>query len=112
VTRTVLGVGSSHTPQLSSGAEHWRAHGERDQRNGALIGPDGQAASFDRLVAVAPAWLAAELTDEAIIRQAPPRPGRGDAGGAGRTLYFFALGRQGEDYAPPGRSGRSGSNTS
>ncbi len=64
MTRIVTGAGSSHTPQLSSGAQHWRAHGERDRRSGSLVGPDGRAASFGELAAAAPAWVADELTDE------------------------------------------------
>lgn len=66
MAQLVLGVGSSHTPQLSSGAEYWSAHGERDRRSGRLVGADGMATSFDELVAAAPAWLAAELSDDVL----------------------------------------------
>ncbi len=64
MTRIVIGAGSSHTPQLSSGAQHWRAHGDRDRRSGSLVGPDGRVASFEELAAAAPARLADELTDD------------------------------------------------
>jgi len=69
VARIVIGVGSSHSPQLSSGAQHWRAHGERDERSGTLVGRDGQPVSYDELVRLAPQWIEPELTDEVMAEK-------------------------------------------
>ena len=37
----VLGLASSHSPQLSTPSEGWRDRGERDKGNQELIGNDG-----------------------------------------------------------------------
>ena len=37
----VLGVGASHTPQMSTSAAFWAEHAARDARSSALLGPDG-----------------------------------------------------------------------
>jgi 3-O-methylgallate 3,4-dioxygenase len=57
----VLGVASSHTPQVSSGVEWWAGHAQRDERNPFLVGIDGQTRSFEELVELAPAGLDKEL---------------------------------------------------
>lgn len=45
----VLGAGTSHSPQLSSGWELWSDHANRD-RNSRLLGADGEFYGFDDLV--------------------------------------------------------------
>lgn len=60
----VLGIGSSHTPQLSSGAGVWSQHAERDRRNPGLLDADGEVRTYDELAACAPAGVASELTPE------------------------------------------------
>lgn len=60
----VVGIGSSHTPQLSSGVEMWDDHAERDRNNPMLLGQDGQFHSYDELLAVAEPGIAKELTPE------------------------------------------------
>jgi 3-O-methylgallate 3,4-dioxygenase len=55
MARIVLGVGSSHTPQLSTTIDWWQDHADRDRRNKFLVGRDGEAHDFDGLLAV-PRW--------------------------------------------------------
>jgi 3-O-methylgallate 3,4-dioxygenase len=54
----VLGIASSHTPQLSSGVDMWPDHADRDRRVGEqarLLGKDGEYHDWDEiLAAVAP----------------------------------------------------------
>lgn len=56
----VLGLGTSHTPQLSSGADMWDDHAARD-RGYQLLGHDGQYHTYEQLLADADPALAAEL---------------------------------------------------
>ncbi len=58
----VIGIASSHTPQLSSGVELWPDHAERDRRNPRLLGTDAEYHTYDELLAAADPALAAELT--------------------------------------------------
>ncbi len=60
----VLGVASSHTPQLSSGVDFWPDHAERDRRNPQLLGTDAQFHSYEELLATADPSIAAELAPE------------------------------------------------
>jgi hypothetical protein len=60
----VLGVASSHTPQLSSGIDMWADHAERDRRNPLLLGKDAEYHTYDELLATADPGLGAELTEE------------------------------------------------
>lgn len=60
----VLGVGTSHSPQMSSGTRFWDGHAGRDRANQFLVDTDGQVRGFDELVAKAPPSLAGELTPE------------------------------------------------
>jgi 3-O-methylgallate 3,4-dioxygenase len=55
VARIVLGLGSSHSPQLSSTVDWWEGHAEKDRRNPALLGRDGEFHTFPELDAV-PEW--------------------------------------------------------
>jgi 3-O-methylgallate 3,4-dioxygenase len=57
----VVGIASSHTPQLSSGVDMWPDHAERDRRNPLLLGRDAEFHSYDELLALAPAGLEHEL---------------------------------------------------
>lgn len=49
MSEIVLGVGTSHTPQLSSGWELWSDHANRD-KGASLLGADGEFHAFDDLV--------------------------------------------------------------
>jgi 3-O-methylgallate 3,4-dioxygenase len=61
MAEVVLGLASSHTPQLSTSAEYWSEHAARDQRNNRLLGPDGRYRTYDELLAAADPALAGEL---------------------------------------------------
>lgn len=61
----VIGIASSHTPQLSSGVDMWLDHAERDRRNPQLLGKDARYHTYDELLAVADPALEREL-DPAI----------------------------------------------
>jgi hypothetical protein len=58
----VIGVASSHTPQLSSGVDMWFDHAERDRRNPLLLGKDARYHTYNELLAEADPALAEELT--------------------------------------------------
>src|SRR5258706_8603828 len=64
MARIVLGLGTSHSPQLSTPPEVWPVHAERDKRSNDLFAGDGTPLTYDQLLKVAPAWLRAELTPE------------------------------------------------
>lgn len=49
MARIVLGIGTSHTPQISSGWELWSDHATRD-KGSQLLGSDGEFHTFDDLV--------------------------------------------------------------
>jgi 3-O-methylgallate 3,4-dioxygenase len=57
----VIGIASSHTPQLSSGVDMWLDHAERDRRNPRLLGKDARYHTYDELLATADPNLAQEL---------------------------------------------------
>jgi 3-O-methylgallate 3,4-dioxygenase len=61
VAEIVLGLASSHTPQMSTSAEFWKEHAARDERNAQLLGRDGRYHSYDDLLANADPGLAGEL---------------------------------------------------
>src|ERR1700733_814840 len=61
MAEVVLGVASSHTPQLSTSADYWKEHGARDRRNTRLLGSDGRYRTYDELLAAADPALAGEL---------------------------------------------------
>jgi catalytic LigB subunit of aromatic ring-opening dioxygenase len=56
----VLGVASSHTPQLSSGFEFWTDHGKRDQGY-SLLGRDAEYHTYAELLAEADPRIEKEL---------------------------------------------------
>lgn len=62
MARIVVGLASSHSPQLSTPIEVWPEHAARDRANPALVGIDGRRHSFTELVESAPPGLATELT--------------------------------------------------
>src|ERR1700759_1831363 len=57
----VIGVASSHTPQLSSGVDMWLDHAERDRRNPRLLGKDAAYHTYDELLAVADPAIGEQL---------------------------------------------------
>jgi len=61
MARIVLGLGSSHTPQLSTPPEMWPRHGENDKNNPWLFDRAGRRVSYDELLAAAPPTVAAEI---------------------------------------------------
>jgi 3-O-methylgallate 3,4-dioxygenase len=61
----VVGIASSHTPQLSSGVDMWHDHAERDRRNPHLLGRDARYHSYDELLLQAPEGVADQL-DRAV----------------------------------------------
>jgi len=60
----ILGIGSSHTPQLSTSAAWWSEHRARDEANPALLGPDGRFHSYSALLETADPDLARSCTIE------------------------------------------------
>lgn len=70
MARIVLGLGTSHSPQLSIPPEAWRQRGEEDRRNQTLYRvPDGKHVTFDELLAEADPSIMKELTDEVFQRR-------------------------------------------
>jgi 3-O-methylgallate 3,4-dioxygenase len=61
----VVGIASSHTPQLSSGVDMWHDHAERDRRNPRLLGRDAEYHTYDELLASADPVIEKEL-DRAV----------------------------------------------
>ncbi|MGH9055475.1 MAG: hypothetical protein ACRDYY_06365, partial [Acidimicrobiales bacterium] len=49
MTEIVIGVGTSHSPQMSSGTEWWPGHADRDRANDYLVDTDGEVRGFDEL---------------------------------------------------------------
>lgn len=65
MAQIVLGIASSHTPQVSSSAPGWGGHAERDQRNPALLAADGELHTYEELLAAGPPpGIEAELAPE------------------------------------------------
>lgn len=60
----VLGLGSSHSPQLSIPPNLWAQYAERDQRNPNLRRPDGSLCTYEELLASVDTGLHKELTPE------------------------------------------------
>lgn len=59
----VIGIASSHTPQLSSGVDMWPDHAARDQRY-ALLGKDAEFHTYEETLATADPGVADELRTE------------------------------------------------
>lgn len=65
MARMVLGLATSHSPQLSLPPEHWLMRGEEDRLNPSLYRvPDGKHVTFDELLAEVDPKVAQELTPE------------------------------------------------
>jgi 3-O-methylgallate 3,4-dioxygenase len=61
----ILGLASSHSPQLSTPAEGWADRGERDKGNQELIGTDGITSNYEDLLARTDvARIAREITPQ------------------------------------------------
>jgi hypothetical protein len=67
VAEIVIGLASSHSPQLSTPVEVWAEHAARDRANPALLGTDGDVHTFGELIDLAPPDLAVELRRPALI---------------------------------------------
>lgn len=64
MAQIVVGIASSHTPQLSSGVGMWSDHAARDRRIGeqpALVGKDGRYHSYAEILATADPAMAGQL---------------------------------------------------
>jgi hypothetical protein len=64
MARIVLGLCSTHSPQLSTPAEVWPEHGLNDRRNPWLIDTHGEKLSYEQALAAADPSLESELTPE------------------------------------------------
>src|SRR5262245_8071337 len=70
MARMVLGLATSHSPQLSLPAEHWLKRGEEDRLNQSLYRvPDGKHVTFDELLAEVDPKIAQELTPEVFQKR-------------------------------------------
>src|SRR5487761_2065477 len=88
MARIVLGLGTSHSPHVSTPPEHWNLHADRDRRNPHL--------DFATLVAAAPAGLAEHL-DAAVYQDKHDRcqsaiEALGDALAAARVDVVVVIG--------------------
>lgn len=78
----ILGLGSSHSPQVSTPPELWADHAERDKRNPNLFATDGRKVSYEELLAGADPSVQKELTPEkqqrrhAAVQEGIARVGR------------------------------------
>lgn len=61
MARIVLGLASSHTPQLSTPAEIWPRHGENDKKNPWLFDRAGRHVSYDEVLAKADPGIPKEI---------------------------------------------------
>ncbi len=64
----VLGVGTSHTPMLNMAVEDWPRFIELD-RHRAHRHTDGRPATYDELLAVAPAAISAEIAFDRMVQR-------------------------------------------
>jgi 3-O-methylgallate 3,4-dioxygenase len=64
----VIGIASSHTPQLSSGVDMWPDHARRDQRY-ALLGKDAEYRTYEETLAGADPGIARELEPDVWERK-------------------------------------------
>ena len=70
MARIVLGLGTSHSPQLSLPAEHWLQRGEEDQRNQSLYTvPDGKHVTYEELLAEVDPRVAQEIKPEVFQKR-------------------------------------------
>src|SRR5919199_1221362 len=64
MARIVLGLCSTHSPQLSTPAEVWPEHGHNDSRNPWLIDTRGRRLSYEEALAQADPGIADELAPD------------------------------------------------
>ena len=70
MARIVLGLGTSHSPQLSLPPEHWLQRGEEDQHNQSLYRvPDGTHVTYEALLAEVDSRVAKELQPEVFQKR-------------------------------------------
>ena len=70
MAQIVLGLASSHSPQLSTPADGWLARGDNDKRNTALIGTDGVVSNYEDLLARTDVGrIATEITPEKMAQR-------------------------------------------
>ena len=70
MAQIVLGLGSSHSPQLSTPSEGWLARGENDRRHKELVGTDGIVSDFEGLLERADLdRIAKEITPEKMLQR-------------------------------------------
>jgi len=62
MAKIVLGVGTSHSPMLSTPAEKWPEHVKRDLANRNLWAWDGKPHTYEEMVEMSPSSIAGELT--------------------------------------------------
>ena len=62
MAKIVLGVGTSHSPMLSTPPEQWPEHVKRDLANTKLWAWDGKTHTYEEMVEMSPSSIAAELT--------------------------------------------------
>jgi 3-O-methylgallate 3,4-dioxygenase len=65
----VFGMGSSHSPQLSTPAGLWPIYGEGDRNNPGLMDNAGIPRTYDELLEMAPASISEQLTPEIILKR-------------------------------------------
>jgi hypothetical protein len=68
LARIVLGIASSHSPQLNTPPQDWAGHANRDMHVYELIDRAGHPTTYDTLLAAADPRLPARLTREAQQR--------------------------------------------
>src|SRR5262249_61064527 len=91
----VFGAGTSHTPMLNMSAEEWPLFEELD-RHRAHLHKDGRRATYDDLLALAPASMEKEIAPD----KRPRRHGEAMAAMGRRRDGLAAAGR-----APPALGG-------
>ena len=65
MAQLVLGIGTSHSPQLSVSWDAWAMRGETDKQNPELVGTDGIVSGYDDLLARTDVKrISREITDE------------------------------------------------
>jgi hypothetical protein len=64
MAKIVLGLGTSHSPQLSTPPEVWPVHAERDKASTELYGADGSEITYAKLLSMAAPSIRSELAPE------------------------------------------------
>ena len=68
MARIVMGIGSSHSPQLSTHSDGWLQRGQNDKRHKQLVGLDGQVTDFEGLMEKADVdRISKEITPEKML---------------------------------------------